>query len=79
MEVGEAPRNLRLVTGPVDEVEAWVNAHWEDYGVQNFVWSVIDGKQHVTIVAFHKTALEKAMRMMQLANVAGPGGNRRPM
>ena len=70
MEVGEPARKLRIITGPVAEVEAWVNAHWDDYVVTAWAWSVIDGKQHVTAQAILKVEAEKAMRMMQLAQAS---------
>jgi len=79
MDVGEKPRKFRLVSGPVAEVEAWVNAHWETYVVTSYAWSVIEGKQHVTAMALLKEEAEKAMRQMQLAQGVMQGGNRSRM
>ena len=77
MEVGEAPRNLRLVSGPVAEVEAWVNAHWDTYVITAWAWSVIENRQHVTVTAILRSEVEKMQRMMQFAMNAQQGPMRR--
>lgn len=61
------PRKLRLVHGTVEQIEDWINAHWDTYAVANYTWAVIDGKQMVTITAILGVELERAMRMQQLA------------
>jgi len=61
------PRKLRLVHGTVQEIEDWINAHWESYAVQSYTWAVIDGKQMVTVTAVLGTELERLGRIMALA------------
>lgn len=77
MEMDARAPKFRLVAGTTREVEDWINANWDSYVIQNFAWSVIDGRQHVTATAILKTEVEKAARMMQFAQAgAMPGGRR---
>jgi len=67
IEPDQNPRKLRLVHGTVQQVEDWINSNWERYAIQNYVWSVIDGKQMVTVTAVLGTELERLQRLMRLA------------
>jgi len=74
IEPEKNPRKLRLVHGTVQEIEDWINAHWESYAIQSYTWAVIDGKQMVTVTAVLGTELERLGRIMALAQA----GNRTP-
>ena len=67
IEPEKNPRKLRLVHGTVQEIEDWINAHWDSYAVQSYTWAVIDGKQMVTVTAVLGTELERLGRIMALA------------
>jgi len=71
IEPEKEPRKLRLVHGTVQQIEDWINAHWESYAIQSYTWAVIDGKQCVTVTAVLGTEVERLGRLMQLAQ-AGP-------
>ena len=73
------PARFRMVHGTVQEVENWVNAHWDTYRIVQFAWSVIDNQQMVTIQAISREEAEKQAREQQLmAMRTGPTGPFRP-
>jgi len=67
IEPEKASRKLRLVHGTVQEIEDWINAHWDSYAIQSYTWAVIDGKQMVTVIAILGTEMERLQRLMRLA------------
>lgn len=69
------PAKFRIIHGTCQEVENWVNAHWDSYRVVQFVWSVIENRQTVTIQAISREEAERQAREQQLmaARLGGPG------
>jgi hypothetical protein len=63
-------RKFRMISGPVERIEAWVNDYWEIYVIQNFTYQIIDNTPWVTVHAVLLTEVEKMARRMQLASAA---------
>jgi len=76
MDVHAKPQIFRLVHGTPQEVEDWINAHWESYIVTQFTWSVVDGRQMVIAQAIRRDEVEKQLRQQAIA--AGAMGGRGP-
>jgi len=77
MDVNAKPPVFRFVHGTPQELEDWINAHWQSYVVTQFAWSVIEGKQMVTAQAIRRDEVEKQLRQQAIAAGAMPGGGQR--
>jgi hypothetical protein len=63
VEIDKKPRRLRIVSGPVHEIEEQLNLLLDKYTATQFAYSVVGNEVHMTVVMLH----ESVLRMMQIA------------
>ncbi len=57
MDIEHKPRRLRIVSGPVHEVEDQLNRLLDTYTATQYAYSVVKDTVHMTVVLLHESVL----------------------